>query len=424
MKSFIYLFVMLMFSFGFHLDKTAKDKKLVYKNTKVILNVDDYICSEDQWVYIHDYKGWISGNEHGFLDSAFIAKGQHQVELNFKIPCAVSAKLTFSKNGPLQLGFMAEQDSCLILNIDESSPYINIDCCIKAVQGTLHNFIYEMMQEEKRFRNKIQLYAENNQTDSIRILSDHYLQQLKKCMDETTEPVVVYECFAIIKHVIPGVNTSELFPKYASKFDWYPSLRSFYDRSAVVPPSEEARKSSARYGELRKERMRYTPLNKDLGSRLDLTFEDANGQKIATKDISTPYIFVDFWASWCKPCRKEIPNLKEAVAKYKDDLTIYAVSLDNKREAWQKAIKEDSTQEFLQVIGTLRNESPTQLLRQLEIQTIPANFLLDKERRIVAKDLRGEQLMQTLDSLINKSSKTTKSVKVQSYTWKRRTGYN
>ncbi|EGF54299.1 antioxidant, AhpC/TSA family, partial [Bacteroides fluxus YIT 12057] len=412
MKSFIYLFVMLMFSFGFHLDKTAKDKKLVYKNTKVILNVDDYICSEDQWVYIHDYKGWISGNEHGFLDSAFIAKGQHQVELNFKIPCAVSAKLTFSKNGPLQLGFMAEQDSCLILNIDESSPYINIDCCIKAVQGTLHNFIYEMMQEEKRFRNKIQLYAENNQTDSIRILSDHYLQQLKKCMDETTEPVVVYECFAIIKHVIPGVNTSELFPKYASKFDWYPSLRSFYDRSAVVPPSEEARKSSARYGELRKERMRYTPLNKDLGSRLDLTFEDANGQKIATKDISTPYIFVDFWASWCKPCRKEIPNLKEAVAKYKDDLTIYAVSLDNKREAWQKAIKEDSTQEFLQVIGTLRNESPTQLLRQLEIQTIPANFLLDKERRIVAKDLRGEQLMQTLDSLINKSSKTTKSVKV------------
>lgn len=385
MKSFIYLFVMLMFSFGFHLDKTAKDKKLVYKNTKVILNVDDYICSEDQWVYIHDYKGWISGNEHGFLDSAFIAKGQHQVELNFKIPCAVSAKLTFSKNGPLQLGFMAEQDSCLILNIDESSPYINIDCCIKAVQGTLHNFIYEMMQEEKRFRNKIQLYAENNQTDSIRILSDHYLQQLKKCMNETTEPVVVYECFAIIKHVIPGVNTSELFPKYASKFDWYPSLRSFYDRSAVVPPSEEARKSSARYGELRKERMRYTPLNKDLGSRLDLTFEDANGQKIATKDISTPYIFVDFWASWCKPCRKEIPNLKKAVAKYKDDLTIYAVSLDNKREAWQKAIKEDSTQEFLQVIGTLRNESPTQLLRQLEIQTIPANFLLDKERRIVAK---------------------------------------
>lgn len=401
MKYFIYLFPILMFSFGFHPNETSKDKDLVFKNTKVILNLDDYICSEDQWVYIHGYKCWSSGNEHFFFDSAFIAKGQHQVELNFKIPCAIKAGLTFSKNGPLDLGFVAERDSCLILNIDESSPYVNIDCCIKAVQGDLHNFFYEMTQETNRFRNKIKLYAEENQTDSIRILSDLYLQRLKKYMDETTEPEVVYECFAIIKYVIPNVNTSELFPKYASKFAWYPALKSFYDSSAVLPPSKEAQKSSARYGELRKERMRFTPLDKDLGSHLDLTFEDVNGKKIATKDISTPYIFVDFWASWCKPCRKEIPNIKQAVAKYKDALTIYAVSLDNKREAWQKAIKEDNTQEFLQVIGTLRNESPTYLLRQLDIQTIPANFLLDKERRIVAKDLRGEQLMQTLDSLLN-----------------------
>ena len=148
--------------------------------------------------------------------------------------------------------------------------------------------------------------------------------------------------------------------------------------------------------------MQCTLLNKDLGNQLDLTFEDVDGKKIATKDINTPYIFVDFWASWCKPCRKEIPNIKQAVAKYKDELTIYAVSLDNKREAWQKAINEDSTQEFLQVIGTLRNESPTQLLRQLDIQRIPANFLLDKERRIVAKDLRGNELIQTLDSLMKR----------------------
>ena len=374
----------------------------MYKNTKIILNVDDYICSEDQWVYVHDYKCWISGNEHFFFDSAFIAKGQHQVELNFKIPCAIKASLSFSKNGPMNLGFVAERDSCLILNIDESSPYINIDCCIKAVQGTLHNFFYELTQESNKFRNKIQLYAEKKQTDSIRILSDRYLRHLTKYMDETTEPAVVYECFVIMKYVIPDVNTSELFPKYASKFDWYPALKSFYDSSVVIPPSEEAKKSSARYGELRKERMQCTLLNKDLGNQLDLTFEDVDGRKITTKDISTPYIFVDFWASWCKPCRKEIPNIKQAVAKYKDDLTIYAVSLDNKREAWQKAINEDSTQEFLQVIGTLRNESPTHLLRQLDIQRIPANFLLDKERRIVAKDLRGEQLMHTLDSLISR----------------------
>lgn len=400
MKYFIYIFTILMFASGLHPDKTSKEKELVYKNTKIILNLDDYICSEDQWVYAHDYKCWISGNEHAFFDSAFIAKGQHQVELNFKIPCAIQATLSFSKNGPMDIGFAAEPDSCLILNIDESSPYIN-DCCIKAVQGTLHNYFYEMRQEIAKFRNKLQLYTEKDQTDSIRILSDRFLQQVMENMDKTTEPAVVYNCFAILKYVIPSVDTSELFPKYASKFDWYPALKSFYDPSAAVPPSEEAQKSSARYEELHKARMQCTLLSKDLGSHLDLTFEDVDGRKIATKDISTPYIFVDFWASWCKPCRKESPNIKLAAAKYKDNLTIYAVSLDNNREAWQKAIKEDDTQEFHQVIGTLRSKSPTLLLRQLDIQRIPANFLLDKERRIVAKDLRGEQLMQTLDSLIN-----------------------
>lgn len=54
MKYSIFLFAALMFSFGFRPNETSKD--LVYKNTKVILNVDDYICSEDQWVYVHDYK--------------------------------------------------------------------------------------------------------------------------------------------------------------------------------------------------------------------------------------------------------------------------------------------------------------------------------------------------------------------------------
>lgn len=399
MKYSIFLFAALMFSFGFRPNETSKE--LVYKNTKVILNVDDYICSEDQWVYVHDYKSWISGNEHCFFDSAFIAKGQHQVELNFKIPCAIKAKLSFSKNGPMNIGFAAEQDSCLILNIDEASPFINIDCCIKATQGALHNFFYDMTQEKARFKNQIKIYTENNQTDSVRILREHYLQRILKYMDETSEPVVAYDCFVIIKYVIPGINLKEVLPKYASKFDWYNSLKSFYEPSTTLPPSEEAKKSSARYGELRMARMQCTLLNKDLGSHLDLTFEDGNRTKISTKDINTPYIFVDFWASWCKPCRKEIPNIKQAVSKYKDDLTVYAVSLDNKHDAWQKAIEEDSTQEFLQVIGTLRNGSPTPLLRQLDIQRIPANFLLDKERRIVAKDLRGEQLMQTLDSLIN-----------------------
>ena len=71
-------------------------------------------------------------------------------------------------------------------------------------------------------------------------------------------------------------------------------------------------------------------------------------------------------------------------------------------QAWQNAIKEDSTFSFQHVIGTFPNGKKTKLLSRLNIKAIPANFLIDKDQRIVAKNLRGERLAQVLDSLIQK----------------------
>ena len=399
MKTYVYLLSIILPFLSIYSGKSPK--KLVYKSTKVLLNMDDYICSEDQWVYVYGFKNWISGNEETFYDSAFISKGQHQVELNFKIPCAIEAELFFSKNGPVGMGIATEPDSCLILNIDESSPFSNVWCCTKATQGSLNNYLYELVRERNEFRDKLKDYANKDKMDSINILSQDFLHRLQAVMEKTSNPVVMGYCFAFIKFAIPNVNVREVCQKYAMKFDWYNSLKEYYDNSAVRQPSEEAKKVEKRYAQLYQEKFQCELLSKDLGERMDLTFEDADGKKVSTNEIKTPYVFVDFWASWCKPCRKEIPNVKQAVAKYKEDVTIYAVSLDDKREVWQKAIKEDNSEEFIQLIGTLRNGSRTRLLRQLDIKTIPANFLLDKERRIVAKDLRGDKLIQTLDSLIN-----------------------
>lgn len=375
MKAYVYLLSIILPFLGIYSGKSPK--KLVYKNTKVILNVDDYICSEDQWVYVYGFKNWISGNEETFYDSAFISKGQHQVELNFKIPCAIGAELFFSKNGPVGLGFVTEPDSCLILNVNESSPFSNAWCCTEAIQGSLNNYLYELVREQYEFSDKLEDYANEDKMDSINILSQDFLHRLEDVMDKASEPIVAKYCFAFIKFGIPNVNVREVCQKYAMKFDWYHSLKEYYDNSVIRQPSEETKKVEKRYAQLYQEKFQCELLSKDLGERMDLTFEDADGKKVSTSEIKTPYVFVDFWASWCKPCRKEIPNVKQAVAKYKEDVTIYAVSLDDKREVWQKAIKEDNSEEFIQLIGTLRNGSPTRLLRQLDIKTIPANFLLD-----------------------------------------------
>ena len=118
--------------------------------------------------------------------------------------------------------------------------------------------------------------------------------------------------------------------------------------------------------------------------------------------LNTDYILVDFWASWCKPCRQEIPYIKQALGKYENDLSVYAISIDEKHQAWRKAIEQDSTQVFHHVIGTYSNGQPSRLLKRLNVKSIPANFLLDKNKRIIAKNLRGKELIQTLDSLMAK----------------------
>lgn len=117
--------------------------------------------------------------------------------------------------------------------------------------------------------------------------------------------------------------------------------------------------------------------------------------------IQSKYILVDFWASWCAPCRKEIPFIKEAKAKYADRLTVYAVTLDANRSKWQKAIAEDGTGNFIHVVGVSEQNNFNKQLKELGINAIPRNFLLDKEHRIIAKDLRGKELIQFLDKLEN-----------------------
>jgi len=100
------------------------------------------------------------------------------------------------------------------------------------------------------------------------------------------------------------------------------------------------------------------------------------------------------------PCRKETPFLKMAKERYKDKLAVYAVTIDADTLKWEKAIEEDSTRYFIHVRGVSDRNVPDKQVRALKIKSIPRNFLLDKERRIIAKDLRGEELLNALEQLI------------------------
>jgi peroxiredoxin/transcriptional regulator NrdR family protein len=122
---------------------------------------------------------------------------------------------------------------------------------------------------------------------------------------------------------------------------------------------------------------------------------DPNGKLIKLSDFKGKYTLLDFWASWCAPCRQENPNIVEQFEKFKDKgFIVFGVSLDDSRSAWLKGIKDDKLN-WPQVSDLQRwNSEPAQLYK---INAIPASFIIGPDGTILAKNLRGKALGEFLE---------------------------
>ena len=130
---------------------------------------------------------------------------------------------------------------------------------------------------------------------------------------------------------------------------------------------------------------------------IELNLENPEGQPVALSSLigEGKWVLVDFWATWCGPCKKEIPFLVEAYKAFHDrGFEIYGVSLDHDAAAW-KAFLPAHEMTWVNVIGT-----GSEQIEKYAVQSIPSNFLISPEGKIVATQLRGEGVMETLKEYI------------------------
>ena len=135
----------------------------------------------------------------------------------------------------------------------------------------------------------------------------------------------------------------------------------------------------------------------EVGSVLpNIELPDAEGKMVSLASLRGKYVIVDFWATWCRPCMMELPNLQSAYQKYHDKgFEVYSISLDNDKDAWLEGIK---TNEISWICVKDLDGSP--IAKQMVIKYIPTTFLLDPDGVIVAVNLRGEELENKLAELM------------------------
>jgi peroxiredoxin len=133
----------------------------------------------------------------------------------------------------------------------------------------------------------------------------------------------------------------------------------------------------------------------------DFTLTSLDGKSVSLKNLRGKYVLLDFWASWCPPCRAENPNVVNAYNQYKDkNFTILSVSLDSDKSKWQEAVAKDKL--VWQHVSDLQGWQST-VAALYGVQAIPSNFLIDPSGKIIAVNLRGDDLEKTLASKLRGS---------------------